>query len=191
MGSPFTAVGGRDSAESNNCSYLKGCHNGSSVIKRTLVQRIEGRDGTDMLRAKPVSRGRRTNERRRMRAARKWRAPATIASLFALCTGALALTPGTAAASTHACGNHTVLYEYEAEPGKKSKINIPIKQIVSQGASCSAAFKLVNALYDGKSTSAKPEGYTCKIGKFKVPRGSVPEVCTKPGKKVQFAGKGG
>jgi hypothetical protein len=113
--------------------------------------------------------------------------------------GTLALLAGTAltpsasvAASTHACGNHTVLYEYEVEPGKpKSRINIPIKQIVAQGASCSAAFKLVDALYDGKSQSAKPEGYTCKVGKFKVPRGSVPEVCTKPGKKISFAGKGG
>ncbi len=127
-----------------------------------------------------------------MKAVRTWREPASVASIFALVASALALTPSYAAASTHACGNHTVVYEYEAEPGKpKSKINIPIKQIVTQGASCSAAFKLVNALYDGKSQSAKPEGYTCKIGKFKVPRGSVPEVCTKPGKKVQFAGKGG
>ncbi|HUA74139.1 MAG TPA: hypothetical protein VL988_05205 [Solirubrobacteraceae bacterium] len=127
-----------------------------------------------------------------MKAVRKWRAPATIASVFALATGALALTPGYAAASTHQCGNHTVVYEYEVEPGKpKSKINIPIKQIVAQGTTCTAAFKLVNALYDGKSSSGKPEGFTCKLGKFKVPRGSVPEVCSKGPKKVQFAGKGG
>ncbi|HTZ88055.1 MAG TPA: hypothetical protein VMB05_15415 [Solirubrobacteraceae bacterium] len=126
-----------------------------------------------------------------MKAASKWPGFAVAASTLAL--AGTALVPSTSvAASTHACGNHTVVYEYEVEPGKpKSKINIPIKQIVTQGASCSVAFKLVEALYDGKSQSAKPEGYTCKIGKFKVPRGSVPEVCTKGGKKVQFAGKGG
>jgi hypothetical protein len=126
-----------------------------------------------------------------MTAARKWRASAMIASVFALITGALALTPSYAAASTHQCGNHTVVYEYEAEPGKKAKLNIPIKQIVAQGTTCTTAFKVVNALYNGKSLNGKPEGYTCKVGKFKTPRGTVPEVCTKSGKKVQFAGKGG
>jgi hypothetical protein len=127
-----------------------------------------------------------------MRAARKWRAPATIASVFALITGALALTPGSAAASTHSCGTHTVVLEFESEPGKpKTKYKLPVKQIVTQGVSCTAAYKLLGALYGGKG-GAKPEGYTCKVGKFKVPAGSVPEVCTKSGgKKVQFAGKGG
>lgn len=112
-----------------------------------------------------------------------------LASVLAL--GALALTPGAATASTHACGSHTVIVEIEGEPGKpKSKFKLPIKQIATEGVSCASAFKFVSGLYTS-TTGKTPEGYKCTIGKFKVPAGSVPERCTKPGKKIQFAGKGG
>ncbi|HEY1450725.1 MAG TPA: hypothetical protein VGF47_07205 [Solirubrobacteraceae bacterium] len=114
-----------------------------------------------------------------------------IGSCLALTLGALALLPGAALASTHACGNHTFVIERETEPGMpKSKFKTPVKQIVTEGVSCSAAFKFVSALY-GSATGKAPEGYKCTTGKFKVPPGTVPERCTKPGKKIQFAGEGG
>lgn len=126
-----------------------------------------------------------------MKAVPKWPGLAVMGGTLALLAGT-ALTPSASvAASTHACGNHTVVLEIEGEPGKpKTKYKLPIKQIVTQGVSCTAAFKFLGTLYNGKG-GAKPEGYACKVGKFKVPTGSVPEVCSKPGKKIQFAGKGG
>jgi hypothetical protein len=125
----------------------------------------------------------------RMKAVGNWQGLATLAGVLTL--AALALMPGAAVASTHACGNHTVTVEVENEPGKpKSKFKIPVKQIVTEGVSCTSAFKFVSALYTTK-TGKTPEGYKCTAGKFKVPVGSVPERCTKPGKKIQFAGQGG
>jgi hypothetical protein len=126
-----------------------------------------------------------------MKAARRWQGLATIGTVLALALGALALIPGAAVASTHSCGNHTIVIEIENEPGKpKTKFKLPIKQIVTEGVSCSSAYKFISSLYT--STSGKtPEGYKCTNGKFKVPAGSVPEKCTKSGKKIQFAGKGG
>jgi hypothetical protein len=125
----------------------------------------------------------------RMKAVRKWQGPATLAGVLAL--AALAMVPGAAVASTHACGNHTVTLEIENEPGKpKSKFKVQVKQIVTEGVSCTSAFKFVSGLYTTK-TGKTPEGYKCTVAKFKVPVGSVPERCTKPGKKIQFAGQGG
>lgn len=124
-----------------------------------------------------------------MKAVGKWQGTATLASVLAL--GVLALMPGAAAASTHACGDHTVTVEIESEPGKpKSKFKLPIKQIVTEGVTCTSAFKFVTALYTS-TTGKTPEGYKCAVAKFKVPLGKVPERCTKPGKKIQFAGQGG
>ncbi len=126
-----------------------------------------------------------------MKAARRWQGLATIGSAVALVLGALALMPGAAAASTHACGNHTIVIEIESEPGKpKNKFKLPIKQIVTQGVSCASAYKVITAVYNNAGGKL-PEGYKCTNGKFKVPKGSVPEQCTKRGKKIQFAGKGG
>jgi hypothetical protein len=123
-----------------------------------------------------------------MRAVRRWQGPATIGSALALALGALALIPGAAAASTHACGNHTIAIEIESEAGKpKTKYKLPAKQIVTQGVSCTAAYKVITAFYSGKPS----EGFKCGAGKFKVPKGLVPSQCTKPGKKIQFAGQGG
>lgn len=114
-----------------------------------------------------------------------------IGSCLALTLGALALLPGAALASTHACGNHTVVIEREGEPGQpKTKFKFPVKQVVTEGVSCASAFKFVSALYNS-TTGKTPEGYKCTNGKFKVPPGSVPEQCTKPGKKIRFAGQGG
>jgi hypothetical protein len=123
-----------------------------------------------------------------MRAVRRWQGLATIGSALALALGALALMPGAAVASTHACGNHTIVYEQEVEVGQpKTKYKLPIKQIVTQGVSCTSAYKVIAAVYSGKAT----EGFKCTSGKFKVPKYTIPEQCTKPGKKIQFAGQGG
>jgi hypothetical protein len=123
-----------------------------------------------------------------MRAVRKWQGPATIGSALALALGALALIPGAAVASTHACGNHTIVIEQETEVGKpKTKYKLPAKQIVTQGVSCTAAYKVIAAVYEGKPT----EGFKCGSGKFKVPKYTIAEQCTKRGKKIQFAGQGG
>jgi hypothetical protein len=126
-----------------------------------------------------------------MKAVRKWQGLATPGVVLSLAIGALALAPTASLAATHSCGSHTVTLEIENEPGKpKTKFKLPIKQIVTQGVSCESAYKVIAALYSG-ADHGKPAGYKCTSGKFKVPAGSIPEQCTKPGKKIQFAGKGG
>jgi hypothetical protein len=124
-----------------------------------------------------------------MKAVRRWQGLATLGSVVALALGALALIPGAAVASTHACGNHTITIEQEVEVGKpKTKFKLPIKQIVTQGVSCTSAYKVITALY---TSGGKTEGFKCTAGKFKVPKYTIPQQCTKPGKKIQFAGQGG
>ena len=125
-----------------------------------------------------------------MRAVGKWQGLATLVVVGMLAIAAASLTPGaSAAAPVHSCGNKVVVLEQPGEVGQPpTKFKLLVKQITSQGASCSDAFKVVTALYKG---SAKPENYKCTAGHFKVPAGRVPEVCTKPGKKVTFAGQGG
>jgi hypothetical protein len=126
----------------------------------------------------------------RMKAVGKWQGLATLAVMGALAIAIAALTPGAlAAAPVHSCGNKVVVLEQPGETGQPAtKFKLLIKQITSQGVSCSDAFKVVNALYTG---SATPEKYKCTAGHFKVPVGRVPEVCTKPGKRITFAGQGG
>ena len=69
----------------------------------------------------------------------------------------------------------------------KMKYNLPVKQITTEGVSCASALKFLSGyLKTGKAS----EGYKCGIAKFKAP-GLVPQRCTKPGKKVTFAGLGG
>ena len=77
---------------------------------------------------------------------------------------------------------------YESDFGSTFKVTV--KAISSQGVSCTAAYKFL-ALQFKNTTSTAPEGYKCKSGRFKVPVGSVAEVCTKPGAKIQYAGPGG
>jgi hypothetical protein len=111
-----------------------------------------------------------------------------IGSCLALALGALALLPGAAVASTHACGNHTFVLELESEPGKpKTKYNLPVKQIATEGVSCASALKFLSSYF---KTGKAAEGYKCGVAKFKA-HGLVPERCTKPGKKIQYAQQGG
>jgi hypothetical protein len=127
-----------------------------------------------------------------MKAVRKWQGPATLASLLALGVGAVALTPGaSAAAPVHVCGSKTVIVEQQGEAGSApTKFKLSVKAIKSQGVSCTDAYRFLTKLYNNHSTKA-PESYTCKVAHFTVPVGHVPEICSKSGKKIQFAGEGG
>lgn len=128
-----------------------------------------------------------------MHAARRWRGLAAITG--ALATGGVALVPGaSAAAPVHSCGSKTLTEKIPAgETGAgspSSTFHIQVKAITTQGVSCTAAVKFLTALY-GQGQKPTPEGYSCKSAKFKAPPGTVPTVCSKPGKKIQFAGQGG
>jgi hypothetical protein len=126
-----------------------------------------------------------------MRAARKLQGPAVLGSALAILAGTAALTPGASvAAATHNCGSKTITIEHPAENGAPaSKFKLTVSQIMTQGVSCQAAASFFNKLYT--STTGVPEKYKCTIGHFKVPRGKVPEICSRPGRRIQFAGQGG
>lgn len=126
-----------------------------------------------------------------MKAARTWQGFAVLGSTLALVAGAAALPSASVAAATHACGNRTLSLELEAGPGQpKTKLKLPVKQLVTQGVSCTTATKFLTKLFS-QGQGPTPEGYSCKAGKFKAPAGTFPQVCTKPGKKISFATRGG
>jgi hypothetical protein len=126
-----------------------------------------------------------------MKAARKWQGPAAIGSAVTLLAGAAALAPGASiAATTHNCGTKHITIERKAENGlPASKFKVTVNQITTQGVSCQTAGAFLKKLYS--SGTGAPEKYKCAVGHFKVPPGKVPEVCTRSGKKIQFAGQGG
>jgi len=126
-----------------------------------------------------------------MRAAPKWQGAAVIGSAVALFTGAAAVAPGASiAATTHACGTKHLTIEHKAESGlPASKFTVTISQVSTRGVSCQAAVSFLKKLYS--SSTGAPEKYKCAVGHFKVPPGKVPEVCTRSGKRIQFAGQGG
>jgi hypothetical protein len=126
-----------------------------------------------------------------MRAARKWQGAAVVGSAVALLAGAAALAPGASiAATTHTCGTKHITIVRPAEGSlPASKITITVNDLSARGLSCHAAVSFLKKLYN--SSTGVPEKYKCVIGHFKVPPGKVPEVCTRSGKRVQFAGQGG
>ena len=126
-----------------------------------------------------------------MGATRKWQGPAAIGSAVALLAGAAALAPGASiAATTHNCGTKSFTIERKAENGTPaSKIKVTVSQITTHGVSCQAAGSFLKKLYT--SGTGVPENYKCANGHFKVPLGYVPQVCTKPGAKIQYAVHGG
>jgi hypothetical protein len=127
-----------------------------------------------------------------MEARLRWKGPAVLAGVLALAGGGAALTPGAIAApAVHKCANKAEVLEIAGAAGEAPQtVKVTIKAISSQGVSCAAAYKFL-ALQFKDTTSTAPEGYKCKNGGFKAPAGSVPEVCTKPGAKIQYAGPGG
>ncbi len=128
-----------------------------------------------------------------MHAVRRSRRLAAVAGTLALAGSTAALVaPGTsAAATTHNCGNKTFSIEIQGAPGAApTKYKLQVEQIRVQGVSCQAAYKFLEGLYK-PSAPGVPSKYKCTVGKFTVPRGKVPEICTRPGAKIQFAGQGG
>ncbi len=117
---------------------------------------------------------------------------AALGGLLALAGGTAVLTPGAMAAGpVHKCANKTVVIEIPGVAGEAPRMyKVTIKAISTQGVSCAAAYKFL-ALQYKNHTSTIPEHYKCATGKFKVPVGTVPQVCTKPGAKIQYAGQGG
>ncbi len=67
----------------------------------------------------------------------------------------------------------------------------PIKAITTQGISCAGAYKFLSAFFHNHTQGVEPEHFQCKTGRFKAPAGLVPQLCTKPGVKIQFAVQGG
>lgn len=127
-----------------------------------------------------------------MKAVRKWQGLATLGGVFALAAGTAGLAPGASASPTvHECGNKSYTIEIQNGEGEApSKFKLSVKAISAQRVSCQAAYKLIGLIY--KDTTGKtPEKYKCAAGHFKVPAGRVPEVCTRPGIKIKFAGQGG
>jgi hypothetical protein len=125
--------------------------------------------------------------------ARLRKGSAVLGGMLALAGGGAALTPGAIAASApvHKCANKVEVLEIAGAPGEAPRtLKVTIKAISAQGVSCAAAYKFLGLQYKN-TTSTVPEGYRCKIGRFKAPAGSVPEVCAKSGSKIQFAGPGG
>jgi hypothetical protein len=127
-----------------------------------------------------------------MQAAGRRHGLAAVGSALALMTGAAALAPEASASSgaTHACANKVVTLELEGEPGVKTPFKLTIKAISTQGVSCGAAYKFIGLLETNHLTTT-PEHYKCKLGHFKVPAGLVPQVCTRPGARIQYAQQGG
>jgi hypothetical protein len=106
---------------------------------------------------------------------------------------AVALAPGAQASSpVHKCGNKTYTIEIESgEVGVPPRMfKTPAKSITAQGVSCQAAYKFIAALYKDH-TNTPPEHYKCTTGKFKVPAGLVPQVCTRKGAKITYGAQGG
>jgi hypothetical protein len=129
-----------------------------------------------------------------MQAHRKRQALAAtvISSLVLLGTAGLG-TGAQAAGSLHKCGNRSFTIEIAqgTVPQTFHKFPITVKDIAVSGISCKGAFKFLNKLYTNHTPSITPEHFKCVGGHFKAPIGSVPEVCTRKGVKIQYAGQGG
>jgi hypothetical protein len=117
---------------------------------------------------------------------------ATITGLVALTASVGAFTPGTAVASgLQKCATKTVTLELENGVGQpKVKFKEMFTNISTSGVTCASAGKFFTLLANDK-TSAPPEHFKCKIGHFKVALGHFPEVCTKPGARIQYGQQGG
>jgi hypothetical protein len=114
----------------------------------------------------------------------------TVGGLAAMVVAAAALAPGAlAAGQAHTCADKVFVIETPG-PAGTIKNKLPVKAISTQGVSCAAAYKFIGLAFKNM-TSTYPEHYKCKTGHFKVPLGYVPQVCTKPGAKIQYAVHGG
>ncbi len=115
---------------------------------------------------------------------------AGLGGLLALSASVLA-PAAVAAPVTHKCANRSETLEIESEVGQPPvAFKETFKTVSAQGVTCTAADKFLDLVAKNK-TPTVPEHYKCTIGHFKVPLGYVPEVCTKPGVKIEYSQRGG
>jgi hypothetical protein len=117
---------------------------------------------------------------------------AALGGLLTVAASVLALAPAAVASPViHKCANRPETLEIESAVGEPPQtFKETFKTISAQGVSCTAADKFLDLLAKNKTPTA-PEHYKCTTGHFKVPLGYVPEVCTKPGAKIEFSQRGG
>jgi hypothetical protein len=117
---------------------------------------------------------------------------AALGGLLTLGASVLALAPAALAAPViHKCANRPETLEIESEIGQPPvAFKETFKTVSTQGVTCTAADKFLDLVAKNK-TPTVPEHYKCTIGHFKVPLGYVPEVCTKPGAKIEYSQRGG
>jgi hypothetical protein len=127
-----------------------------------------------------------------MHVTRRSKGFAALGGLLTLGASVLALAPAAVAAPViHKCTNRAETLEIESGPGEPPQtFKETFKTISSQGVSCGAADKFLDLVAKNK-TPTVPEHYKCTIGHFKVPSGYVPEVCTRPGAKIEYSQQGG
>ena len=102
-----------------------------------------------------------------------------------------ALTPDAQASSgLTTCPNKPIQVQVE---GSTKPFAIVVKTISVKGTSCAKANEFFRLAYNGEKISKTgfPQNYKCEAGEFKVPVGYFPQVCTKPGKTIQYAAQGG
>jgi hypothetical protein len=127
-----------------------------------------------------------------MHLASRSKGSAALGALLALGASALALAPAAVAAPViHKCANRPETLEIESAVGEPPQtFKETFKTISARGVTCTAADKFLDLVAKNK-TPTVPEHYRCTVGHFKVPIGYVPEVCTKPGAKIEYSQRGG
>ena len=117
---------------------------------------------------------------------------AALAVLATLGASALALAPAASAAPViHKCANRPETLEIEGAIGEPPQtFKETFKTISAQGVTCTGADRFLDLVAKNKMPTV-PEHYKCSVGHFKAPLGYVPEVCTKPGAKIEYSQRGG
>ncbi len=126
-----------------------------------------------------------------MEAPRKRYGIGVLISTVALIALVAALTPGAQASSgLTSCPNKPIKLHVE---GSTKPFTVVVKTISVKGTSCAKADEFFRLVYNGEkiSKTGYPQNYKCETGEFKVPAGYFPQVCTKPGKTIQYAAQGG
>jgi hypothetical protein len=126
-----------------------------------------------------------------MEAPRKRYGIGVLVSTAALIALVAALTPGAQASSgLKSCANKPIKFQVE---GATKPYTTVVKAISVKGTSCAKAYEFLRLAYNGEkiSKTGYPQSYKCETGEFKVPVGYFPQVCSKPGKTIQYAAQGG
>lgn len=99
-----------------------------------------------------------------MEARVRWKGSAVLGGVLALAGGG----------AVHKCANKVEVLEISGVAGEAPRqLKVTVKAISSQGVSCAAAYKFL-ALQFKNTTSTVPEGFKCKVGRFKAPAAACP-----------------